>query len=402
MSHFFDDGVGSPPTVPTRSREYDALADLFLSDQPDAPALRLTETPDSASASAEPLERSPAARTPGVEALVLGHLPVLAGAWAAQHARSLAEETGHPVALARWSEHSATIQLMGRRREPGDPQEQESVDDAITRCAAADPSWSVRVEATSELDLAAAPEVTRVTLLSGADEAAVVAAYRTLKGLCEVIPEDDPRLLAVRVMGATEEDAQDAAMKIRRASAAFLNRAIEFLPPTRQISAGAGVTLYRGPADGGFESLLHAVTRAGAPTSPPTGERPPENPAREDAQPHPGLAEKLGLVGLEIRCPSAPACAFATDDAGTLHLLATGENAASDLIAAEGWVQANREVLAAATGLDAGAPVLPRLITAEPARDRRLLEGRYRVDLLREVRVGDETAWCTVPLNTES
>ena len=99
MSHFFDDGVGSPPAAPSRAREYDALADLFLSDQPDAPTLRLTEPPRAAPENPE--DQAPPAKPLVVEALVLGHFPVLSGAWAAQHARCLAEETGRPVALAR-------------------------------------------------------------------------------------------------------------------------------------------------------------------------------------------------------------------------------------------------------------------------------------------------------------
>jgi len=93
---------------------------------------------------------------------------------------------------------------------------------------------------------------------------------------------------------------------------------------------------------------------------------------------------------------------LASDDDGRLHLLAPGADRAADLVAAEGWALANLELLRAAAGLDGTAgEVVPRVLTEIPSRDRRLLDGRFRVDLVREVRLGGESAWCCVPLNTD-
>ncbi len=401
MSHFFDDAPGtvSAPTREDRA-DYDALAELFMSDEP-APTLRLsdsrsvteeqTDTPETT----EPVAQTPrAAHT--VEALVLGHLPILAGAWAAQHARCLAEESDHAVALARYAADTATIQLIAPRDELT---EADSLEDAVTAAATRNPDWSIRVEAPSELDLAAASSITRITLLSGADEAAIVAAYRTLKGICEIIPDDDSRTIAVRIMGANDKDAEEAAQKIQRVTNAFLSREITFLPPSQKINAGSGVTLFRGPDENGYESLLASI--ASQPSDIETPERKAIPETATTAQPL-SLAERAGFTPVTITCPAAPNVHLATDDAGTLHLLCESENAVEDLLVAESWATANAPMIRAAAGLAEDAEIIPRVLTSTPAQSRRLLDSRYRVDLLHEVRVGDQTTWCRVPLNSDN
>jgi hypothetical protein len=133
---------------------------------------------------------------------------------------------------------------------------------------------------------------------------------------------------------------------------------------------------------------------------------PPRNDSADrglPAAPESSLAERIGLRSLSLRCPAAPVIELALDESSRLHLLAPNIDAAADLVAAEGWAQANRDLLRAAAGLS-GEPaveIIARVLTETPARDRRLLDGRYRVDLLREVRVGDDSAWCCVPLNVD-
>jgi len=401
VSHFFEDGPSAPGAhSPQRPVEFDALADLFLGDD-DAPALRLAS--DEPAAKPEPVKPAPRAperpavpRKRVIEALVLGHLPVLAGAWAAQHARCLASEAERPVALARFTSDAATLQVMGQTDNLPDG-ECEMFDEACKAVGAIDPAWCVRVEAPSELDLAASPRVTRVTLLSGADEAAVVAAYRTLKGLCELSNPDDAPALAVRIMGASEEDAARAQEKITRVAKAFLDRQLVFLPPSQQISAGAGRNLYRGEREGTYDSFLATL-----PAPPAISEAAVETP-REPvmAAKELGLAERIELKPLDIRCPASPDIEFARDDADRLHLLGLGAEAATDLLAAEGWARTNATLVLPAAGLTNEADIVVRVLTATPSRDRKLLDGRFRVDLLREVRVGDATAWCCVPLNAD-
>ena len=143
-------------------------------------------------------------------------------------------------------------------------------------------------------------------------------------------------------------------------------------------------------------------TTGSLPAPPAISENAVETPAQPTPAPNElGLAERIELKPLAIRCPSSPAIEFARDDANRLHLLGLGAEAAPDLLAAEGWARTNASLVLPAAGLTREAEIVVRVLTATPSRDRKLLDGRFRVDLLREVRVGDDTAWCCVPLNAD-
>ncbi len=196
-------------------------------------------------------------------------------------------------------------------------------------------------------------------------------------------------------MGADAETAADAEEKIRRVAKAFLDRELVFLPPSKQINAGSGRTLFRGDHASGHDDFLAALPLDSRPAAPAT------TPRQDEAEDATSLAERIDLAPLELRCPTAPTIEFARDDAGRLHLLGLGADAAEDLLAAEGWARTNAGVVLAAAGLAPDAELVVRVLTDTPARDRRLLDARFRVDLLRAVRVGDDTAWCCVPLNSD-
>jgi len=410
MSQFFGDDAPTSPAAgdPIGSEDYDALADLFLDD---GPPLRLTQ--EDAPPSRRPEPGPPAESSTGaaaergaitVEALVLGHLPILAGAWAAQHARSLAKERGAAVALARLTADAATVQAVGPRPLLDEMSEQGSLDEAARFAGERCGGVCVRVDATSELDLAASPRVDRVTLLAGTDEASVVAAYRTLKGLKDAMGEgafaEGGRPVAVRLMGGGEDESRAAEERLRRVAQAFLEMEIEFLPPAPRIDAGAGATLYSGPGtsegENRFEPFLAMLARADREDDAQTET---SSTAEPEAAAGPTLSERVGLTPLGLACPVAPEIELAADSAGGLHLLGVGAASADALVAAEGWAEANRALVGAAAGLPAGFGITARVLTSEPARDRRLLDGRFRVDLLIEMRVGADAAWRCVPLN---
>ena len=71
---------------------FDSLADLFLGDDP---------------------HREPTHRAIETRGLIVGHLPVLASAWVAQHARDLAAERNAPVAVVSRAGGRVTIDLHG-------------------------------------------------------------------------------------------------------------------------------------------------------------------------------------------------------------------------------------------------------------------------------------------------
>ena len=97
---------GAPMLRGPSDDEVDALADLFLGPTPapsrvaqgSHPTLRLETAPISDDEDdAEEL----AGESPLVEGLVLGHLPVLGGAWVRQYAATRARELGGPVGFIR-------------------------------------------------------------------------------------------------------------------------------------------------------------------------------------------------------------------------------------------------------------------------------------------------------------
>ena len=102
-----DDAVPGHPVGlhdPTVREIADSLADLFLgSEGPAAPMARAVER-GVGRRGAEGSDRRglrAAAREARIEMVVLGHLPVQAGAWLTQYAVHAAGATGRPVAVAR-------------------------------------------------------------------------------------------------------------------------------------------------------------------------------------------------------------------------------------------------------------------------------------------------------------
>ncbi|MFI4897541.1 MAG: hypothetical protein ACIARR_06925, partial [Phycisphaerales bacterium JB059] len=94
-----------------RGDEFDALADLFLGDEPLGP--RGVPEPRSTGTDPAPV-RAPRTRTetavkPRIEAIVLGHLPVRASIWVRQYAGSVADAVQAPVALLRVSPEMTSL-----------------------------------------------------------------------------------------------------------------------------------------------------------------------------------------------------------------------------------------------------------------------------------------------------
>jgi hypothetical protein len=328
-------GPGTPPrnaysngqSGPGVSRnEYDALADLFLNDAafgpgtPESPAsqhdhsprkpvdashgLHLTSAPSTTIPSAphtssastapnvwrlvgepvqleikpEPVSRAPLPNPPRyitIEAIVQGHLPIFASAWVPQYARSIAQETRAAVALIRVRHGQISVERFaehatGSAALPKHATLAEAVESA---CA---PRVLVQVDELSEPDLWRTPGLDRITVLTGADEAAMVACYRTLKTIAHELAHDlspdhveDAALpaapaLAVAVLGATSERAQQTITRIQRACTNFLSRQVQGSHAAGRIGSGSSEVLFRGVALDGDSSpvALIALIRA--------------------------------------------------------------------------------------------------------------------------------------------
>lgn len=278
--------AGSQPT--------DALADLFLGDGPLAPARAYESSPPHP---AEPVAPAPFVEDtsirqhdrhddlgplpePRVEALILGHLPVLASAWVGQFTKLSADDAGC-TALLRVRAGTTSIDLFNASAEPAPC---ASPEDAVRAANSQARRWLVQVDETDEPALAALPSITSLTLLCGSDDAAVVACYRTLKSLGA---RDDTRDKIVRlaIMGAAGDKAKAAADKLAAASRTFLGREIELVPGAVRVTAWNSRTLFRGISPASLDSLVPLLECRGQPA--PTGDAaptPPEAPMTPDAR----------------------------------------------------------------------------------------------------------------------
>lgn len=464
--------------------DYDALADLFLSDEslavgatevgafefaapaePAESAARPAGPARSEAAAEEASERRAApahgARTPAVrhfvEALLFGHMPPMAGAWAAQFAAKTAKDSGEPVAFVRLHAGHTTVQVFGAPANTT-PTESDDFAEAVRIAAGIANRIIVRVDETDEPSLVRWDALNAVTLLAGADQAAVVAAYRTIKQIAGAL--DDARsgvALRVSFTGVDDDKARGAFEKLERAAAAFLETPLTRLPGVSRMAPSIGLTLHRAETPLDAQQALGIVAGAlGAPKSmraraskhaatvvsahavaaqddapdcaaldapDDAGERAHAEriKARErdrseggvtataravDAQD--SLAARLdALTPTPFRCPHAPDVEVAVGEDGALHLLVDqrARGAVKSLLCARAWAAANMALLVAACrgertpGARADRPLALHVFVREAKRARALLDTDVRVHLLMRVRVDGREAWACADLN---
>jgi len=431
--------------------DYDALAELFLGDDAqsdDAPTLihsTAESEPRAETSDPAPAQRSDSAKKATIEALVLGHLPVLAGAWALAYAGEVAERERRVIGMLRLTAGRASVDVFGADhiKEIATSSSVGSLEDAITIAAGCAEHWIVRVDATEEPEIATSHGVDGFTLLCGADEASTVAAYRTLKSLASMLDEaidtaePHPTSLRAAVMGAEEAKAEAAATKLRRAAEAFLDRPLQIGPPVQRIGGSRPAHLHDSTTDRSAMDLFRLLREASesmgsadtastrrvekseatvgvtaevddsSPSVAPERTstiREPHSVLAEDAA-NPGhLAEHLeNLRPLAARCPFEQSVELAADDQGALHLLArSAPGAIQALTIVSEWAMEHAQLIALASGevrIDAATPPTSHVVTDRPAEMRRLLDSSIRVHLLAPVRLGAENGWFCTALN---
>lgn len=255
-----------------RDADYDALAELFLG-APGATTPSAAERPAPTTPAAVAHAAPPRAAANGrparaeIEALVLGHLPVMSSAWASQYAAAAARYEERPIAVLRLAAGAASVEVFGESAPPQAHRDHPtSLEQAVRLTAARTGRWIVRVDATDELAVAASPLARSVTLLAGADEAAVVAAYRTLKALSGSpidAPESAPgATLRVAIMGADDARAAVAASKLQQACAAFLDRPLEAAAPVGRIGPVRSSRVFSGHAGLDAVAAMRVIAEA--------------------------------------------------------------------------------------------------------------------------------------------
>jgi hypothetical protein len=233
-----------------------------------------------------------------IEGLVLGHLPVFASAWGTQYAKHVAQSTGEPVALLRFTTGRASLDLYHAGAERGleglasDGNAQRTLEASIALASTLSPRWIIRLPDATEPELVDA-SVDFVTLLTGADEAAVVASYRTLKGLAgDGSREREPRhAWRLAVMGADPVKANEAGQKVRRAVETFLGSELEMVPCVARIGSLRAALVFDAPTAMGWREAIAAIRRASQ--RPDPRDPPSRRSALTDPAPTPGSAAPL-------------------------------------------------------------------------------------------------------------
>ena len=175
---------------------------------------------------------------PAVTALLPVHLPVAAGPWLDQAAAALAQapRDAGPVALIRGRDSAVTLDLFPHRLTNLDLGEAlatppRSLREARRRLVTLFPQWIVQIQ--SVTDLAAMPDlrVERLVLVTGADQAAVVATYQRLKQWRLSVASEAARTprLGLIVMGSNPVVATAAARRVGEACRDFLGCEPELL-----------------------------------------------------------------------------------------------------------------------------------------------------------------------------
>ncbi len=413
--------------------EFDALADLFLEED----ELVRTESP-----MGDP-DRLP------IEGLILGHLPVSASSWVKTYAAMRARALGGPVGLVRVMGDSMAIDLVGVDSRGG--VEALTLDEAIEALRRRAVSVVVRTDEIREPELAR-HGVGGLVVLSGADEAAIAGAFRTIRSVVEEATRHG-EIPAIRcaIFGDARERAQDAFDRLARSVRHSLSCDLAFGGSVQRLASEVSATLYAGPATISCADLIQrlhgesAVGEAGeviskqtpvAPTAPDASEiAPPASVDSEkadaplpatsveavepEASPAPGATDGAcddagpsragpvrggiasllagvieGLRPTEIRSPYAPEIEIVLDGEGYLRAVSDmdGFGRAMGVLA---WARDHEALLRLAEPSACGVRESLIVVCDDARQGRPLLDTAHRVVL--RVRVGDQET--CVPLN---
>ena len=215
-----------------------------------------------------------------IESLIVGHLPVLGSAWVMQYAKHRAQAAAKPVVLLRVSGADVSVDIAFPPASlPPNMGPMPSVADAIRHLKSISDQWIVRIDEAAEgMDAAELMRCLRASdcasVLTGADEAAVVACYRVIKTL----GTDGPPLHVV-VMGSSTEATSDAARKLSKAAEKFLGKSVSSEACSAKITPGSAANIYRGRPNLSHDRLIELVREAVATRIPPATHPQPDTAA---------------------------------------------------------------------------------------------------------------------------
>lgn len=393
------------PFVGAATDDYDAIADLFLGgERPGAVT---------ATAHARPAEHpTNTDRTaPRCDFLLLGHLPGAAAPWPAQYAAALSAKSGERVGIIKIDSGEITVDLVG---EPALGNTAPTLDDALATLQRR--AGRTLVVSNDTAALPVGPDRSHAaTVLTGADEAAIVAAYRLIRSIAGSVGE-----VTLAVMGADDAAAERVHRQVRDAADGFLPNGLSAGPSVRRVGPISRVNLYRGDDPCSLGDLLAAISRPepikqNLASSPqrfdqvrrsvidhPASTNVPPTPTPPPTPPPVSHASRItGLTPVESRCPYHENLELAADASGALAIVAVGgvESVAA-LLAAKVWAKDHARLLAKAEPTITNSSDEPtlHLMTDRPAAAIGLIGSGVRVHMLARA---DAEEWACLPLDSD-
>ncbi|MBY0313208.1 MAG: hypothetical protein K2W85_14145 [Phycisphaerales bacterium] len=213
----------------------------------------------------------PPARTPVVECVVLGNLPMLAAAWANQHAREVSKATDKPVALLRLQGGYASVELFGTESATNAADaEPLTLEDAIDIACEATDRWMIRGEPGGEAAVLSHTLLRVMTVLTGTDQMAREACRVTLQRLAPAISAIDAStgpMVRIGIMGGSDDSASATTAIAGVVRETLGQDAPTFTSAGRIHSGRAARSLYSGPTDRTIVDLLDLLERTLLPNS---------------------------------------------------------------------------------------------------------------------------------------
>ncbi|GMV27735.1 MAG: hypothetical protein AMXMBFR58_37660 [Phycisphaerae bacterium] len=227
----------------------EAITDLFLG----SPAVN--DAPQEAAGAPigdfdTPTAASP--EPPRIDALIVGHLPVLGVAWTSGFAGFHAAQSRTPIALIKHRAGHVSIDLFGASPRQHPSTASHSLENAIAEARRANARWLICSDAAGEADLITACSPTGITVLTAADDPAVLSAYQAIKGFLEaraVSHADDQIELTIAFAASPPEKSKAAGEKIRSAVRSFLGHEINIEVCPQRIEPPRSTNLYSGICD---------------------------------------------------------------------------------------------------------------------------------------------------------
>ncbi len=349
----------------------DELADLFIGE---GGVYRDTDAADETP--------EPAAT---LEAVITGNLPVRGALWVRAYAAAVSADLSEPVALVRVTPGRTSVALVGTFAET------EPVSDIATAVRAAGVAaghWLLHFDELDQAGLLRSGRIDRVTVLTGADEPAIVSAYRLIKSITEQRTDETGRV-GVAIVGADAASGERATARLVDATRQFLGVTLDVRPGVPRVRSASVATL--GESDRRVEpaEILSLINGSETPEVVGAGDEPAESPASpaspdpsmenarsthattgavpagftehqrnsgaaggyadvmHDSRGHPPASAIVGgLAATGLPCPIAPSVELTTDGGGRLHLLCWWEpRSPGDLLRASAWARVNMPLL---------------------------------------------------------